>query len=225
MKTEPLNTIYYGPPGTGKTIAAMKKAVEIIDNIPDDTKADDDKYQERFQELCKEGRVKFCTFHQSYGYEDFVEGMRIDKDGRFTVKDGVFKEMCQSSSIYAASLSVKYNQNNFWVMPLGDLNDKETYQRCLDHSIVAIGVENDNFAKNMKLNDIVFIREGVGGKNRIKAIAKITGHYYKADDSTEIIRFLYRRAVEWLYKIDDGQVVWRNIGYNPTSPPPPCRLC
>lgn len=66
-----LNQILYGPPGTGKTYNTIDKALEILgENLEsrDEKKA-------KFDEYVKNGQIVFTTFHQSYGYEEFVEGI------------------------------------------------------------------------------------------------------------------------------------------------------
>lgn len=71
------NIILYGPPGTGKTYWVRQ-------------------LQRRF-----EGRQAFVTFHQSFGYEDFIEGIRPDLQDdalRYRLQDGAFKQMCDRAA-------------------------------------------------------------------------------------------------------------------------------
>ncbi|HEY0075269.1 MAG TPA: AAA family ATPase [Abditibacteriaceae bacterium] len=90
-QASPLNQILYGPPGTGKTFSTIQRAVQIIE--PDF--AGD--FKVRFDELMDEGRIAFVTFHQSFSYEDFIEGIRpsLEGDGtaRYELRDGVLKEI------------------------------------------------------------------------------------------------------------------------------------
>jgi hypothetical protein len=105
----PLNLILHGPPGTGKTYTTINKALEILD--PDylaTHKHDRPALKTRFDELATAGRIEFVTFHQSFAYEDFVEGIRAttDADGHgvdYRVEDGVFKTLCERAALDAAA--------------------------------------------------------------------------------------------------------------------------
>lgn len=95
----PLNQILYGPPGTGKTYATVEKALEIFAQAGLRNTGGTRQEQLRcFNNLVQDGHIRFVTFHQSFCYEDFVEGIRAvtDRDGkiRYEVKDGIFKELC-----------------------------------------------------------------------------------------------------------------------------------
>ncbi len=94
----PLNTILYGPPGTGKTYDTARRCVEICDGEAPDS---GEEIRIRYAELLKEDRVEFITFHQSYGYEEFVEGLRPETapEGgtgfRLEATDGVLKRIAE----------------------------------------------------------------------------------------------------------------------------------
>ncbi|PLW66924.1 hypothetical protein C0039_19460 [Pseudohalioglobus lutimaris] len=93
-----LNQILYGPPGTGKTYSTVEKTLEILDpEFLSENRSDRSALRARFERLSSSGQVEFVTFHQSFSYEDFVEGLKAStEDGRiqYTVEDGVFKRLC-----------------------------------------------------------------------------------------------------------------------------------
>lgn len=99
----PLNQILYGPPGTGKTYNTIAKAIEIIElrRVEKEEIKDEEKrkaLKKQFDEYVQSGQIKFVTFHQSYGYEEFVEGLKAyteDKNIHYRVEDGIFKEICK----------------------------------------------------------------------------------------------------------------------------------
>ena len=101
-KKHELNTIIFGPPGTGKTFSTMEYALAMIDSVDVDLSRKDEqerkKVMTRYNDLVKRGRIVFTTFHQNYGYEDFVQGLRPDTNtGGISFKnvDGVLKKMAE----------------------------------------------------------------------------------------------------------------------------------
>lgn len=112
----PRNLILYGPPGTGKTYKTIEIAVRACE--PEAfTRLDGKEKSERRRELKKiydalveKKRVRFITFHQSFGYEEFIEGLRAETndDGsiRYDVKPGVFKQICEDAAFGDATVQL-----------------------------------------------------------------------------------------------------------------------
>ncbi|MDT4376947.1 AAA family ATPase [Blautia coccoides] len=71
------NVILQGAPGVGKTFAAKRLAYSIMGEK-------------------NTSRVNMIQFHQSYSYEDFIQGYRPDKDG-FKLENGTFYEFCKTA--------------------------------------------------------------------------------------------------------------------------------
>ena len=91
-----LNQILYGPPGTGKTYNTIIKSLQILSIDYTDYNDALDKFQ---QELGN--RIEFVSMHQSFSYEDFVQGLRprsLDGSIQFEYVDGVFKKICSRAS-------------------------------------------------------------------------------------------------------------------------------
>jgi 5-methylcytosine-specific restriction protein B len=145
-----LNTILYGPPGTGKTYSTVNKALEVVD--PEFLSSNKDNrvaIKARFDSLVDANRIGFVTFHQSFSYEDFVEGIKASTNENnqvsYDVEDGIFKQMCDAASSRVTSESVDstidVKGRNVWKMSLGNTlgDDASIFEQCIDDSCVILG--------------------------------------------------------------------------------------
>ena len=91
----PQNLILYGPPGTGKTYKLINNYIKYFIDIEDGK--------------TKEKRYELITFHQSYSYEEFIEGIRPvfdeDEELRYKIEPGIFLRIAEKAR--------KDNQNNY----------------------------------------------------------------------------------------------------------------
>ena len=102
------NIILYGTAGVGKThnyqhlismIEEGKNEKEIFDSITDNTDENEIILDKKtFKTIKDDGRVEFVTFHQSYSYEDFIEGFRPNENGNIKLEDGIFKILSDKAS-------------------------------------------------------------------------------------------------------------------------------
>lgn len=101
------NRILYGPPGTGKTYNSVIYAVDTILENNNLDKNNYSLYLREYRQLESNKQIAFTTFHQSYGYEEFIEGIKPvisnnaesseKSDPEYKIVDGVFKSFCKNA--------------------------------------------------------------------------------------------------------------------------------
>ena len=149
--SHPLNLILHGPPGTGKTYATAKIAVEMCGEIAPNDRLD---LMAAYHRLCEAGRIEFVTFHQSFAYEDFVEGLRpeqIEGGAGFELKptDGVLKRIAAKAAAVAVSGTepgFNVSGREIFKMSLGRaFNEEDAYlfEDCINNNYVGLGYGGD----------------------------------------------------------------------------------
>ena len=183
------NMILHGPPGTGKTYNSINYAVAICENRPveDVMKEHYPDVLLRYREFKKAGQIAFTTFHQSYGYEEFIEGIKPKLDSEretleYTIEDGIFKAFCnQAKKIKVHSkdnLSIKTNPH-IWGILLGGTGTTELKQYCFENNVIRFGW--DHITDTDALED------------------------YSEDDKSE--RFAKHQLRNFVYSMEIGDIV------------------
>jgi len=166
-----LNTILYGSPGTGKTFHSISHAVAIVENKPVYLIVKEDRVlvKARFDLYVLNGQIVFSTFHQSMGYEDFIEGIKpivsgpnaeeLEEDQlSYAIEDGIFKRLCTEASF-------SFVQQNLTSKTEKVLDFSSEYDRYVDSV-------NERFAAGKK-NEMLTISgqklyvESISQKNNI----------------------------------------------------------
>ncbi|HEB9431622.1 TPA: AAA family ATPase [Campylobacter coli] len=222
LKSIPLNQILYGPPGTGKTYHTIDKALEILgENLES---RDRDEKKAKFDEYVKDGQIVFTTFHQSYGYEEFVEGIKpkVDKkELEYEVQSGIFKKICEKAlnkeiKNKLKELEINNKTNSVWKISLGEKIRKDTeflQKYCFKNNQIRIGwwdtekITNNPFIDNfrsMKIGDLVCVFDTI---STIKAVGVVKSKvkYSKNEEfekeySFDLEEYQTYREVEWILK-------------------------
>jgi len=127
-KMPSLNQILYGPPGTGKTYDTVSKAMKIFNRKTTDNPYS--KLKEQFDDFKSKGRIEFVTFHQSFSYEDFVEGIRAETNDKgelsYSINDGIFKKISIEAlfSKFEEVFTESESLDDLW----GEAKSKNIYQ-------------------------------------------------------------------------------------------------
>lgn len=233
----PKNTILYGPPGTGKTYNTAIYAVAIIEQ-KELKQVENEPYSDvmnRYSEYKEQGLIEFTTFHQSYGYEEFIEGIRPimddnsedDGDIQYQISSGLFKSFCEKASrpVLKKNDDIGLNANpTVWKVSLEGTGDNQTRTDCLENGYIRIGYDSygeiitdetelqegrtvlNAFISRMKVGDIVF---SCYSATTIDAIGIVTGEYEWHDEYEKYKRL---RKVNWLVKGIKEDITGINAG-------------
>jgi 5-methylcytosine-specific restriction protein B len=193
------NTILYGPPGTGKTFSTIDRVVQALDSgfETDDRGV----LKERYDQLVNNGQVIFTTFHQSYSYEDFVEGIRAktnkeSKSISYDIEPGIFKNICDRARSFKIAHKTKLDGGlegrKIWKMSLGNtLNgeDNTVYDYCIENDVILLGYGDDINFLNCNNSTQVY------------------SAYKKSSDSIKLSDFAVQVVNTFVNKVDRGDVV------------------
>lgn len=202
------NIIIYGPPGTGKTYHTALYAVAIIENrrLAELQLEPYDEILELYRNYKESNQIEFTTFHQSYGYEEFIEGIKpVLSNGQneegseihYEVASGIFKSFCKNAQTLQLSTEGETfdSERRVWKVSIGGSGQNWLKEECFRDGNIRIGwpdadisaVETEGYLNNslyyfyeeMSKGDIVF---SLGDQKHIDAIGIIIGEPELLDD-------------------------------------------
>ena len=212
----PLNQILYGPPGTGKTWTSSEIAVKICDGQASN---DRNELMGRYRELVKSGRIAFTTFHQSMGYEEFVEGLRPVTDGdadegtagsgfRLVARNGLFRNICalaKESGTHNSKIDINLDKHAIFKMSLGNAKtEPHIYAASLKKNCITLGYGGQFDWSDPKFNkyDIVKNQWDTLGQNGQDMTSGIR----------EFRKFRCDMSIGDIVIVSDGNSAFRAIG-------------
>jgi len=251
-----LNQILYGPPGTGKTYHSIDAAVKAaepqyyaslkIDIITGTTDKQREELTNKYKELSDAGRIRFVTFHQSYGYEEFVEGISAKTEQgqvSYKIKPGVFKQIAEDASLSKVNLSHEINPDGqVWKISINGVHANPQKKYCFENDLAAIGwgdtgdlsvherndyfnklVSHDrnsitSFSESMEIGDLILC---INSNSSIEAIGVVSGEYfYNEDGLLGRHDFKHFLPVKWL---NQGiNIDFKSLNGNRTFHTPTC---
>jgi len=162
----PLNQILFGPPGTGKTYNTINEAVRLIEKLSEPAlkqKYNDDReaIRQSYLKYLESGQIAFCTFHQSFCYEDFIEGIKPvmpssteeEKFLSYEIRPGIFLDIARlavsrlrseanKEKSFISLTSSEYSKAIFYKVSLGDISipeEQQIYDYCITNNCISIG--------------------------------------------------------------------------------------
>lgn len=212
VANSPLNQILFGPPGTGKTYSTIDTALEILDpKFLEEYKGEREELKNRFDELVKNQQIRFVTFHQSFSYEDFVEGLSAEAESgqiRYEVKPGVFTQLCEAAVakvVKQEHAAVDVANRRVWKMSLGNTlgDDAYIFDECIADNKILLGYGKRINFTGCKSREDVYKSFSDNGKDDVAS---------DSYDVTSVTTFVTKMKVGDLVVVSEGNYKFRAIG-------------
>lgn len=186
MKTK--NIMLYGAPGVGKThnykklIALIESGKysdsEIFTSIIENNETNED-IETIYNEIKNDKRVEFVTFHQSYSYEDFIEGFRPNEDGKIKLEDGIFKRISDD-----ASINISKSKNNE-ILLFQDAINKLLKEKIENQEAVKINLKRNNSFYTIYdyNNKTIYFEKQNGDQSHSLSLKTLEKMYYEEDNT------------------------------------------
>ena len=156
------NIILQGPPGVGKTFVAKRIAKTMM-------------------EVNDDSRIEMIQFHQSYSYEDFIQGIRPNGKGGFKLKNGIFMNLCERA---------KADKNRDYFMVIDEIN-RGNLSKIFGELMMLI--EHDKRGEQISLT-----YSEDGEKFSIPPNVYIIGTMNTADRSLALVDYALRRRFSFI---------------------------
>lgn len=199
-RLHPMNFIVFGAPGTGKTHSMVEHALAIIDGkepkLTGGTLEEREENVSQYKQLIKDGRIVFTTFHQNYGYEEFIQGLRPDTESptmAFKTVDGVFKKI--------ADKALRDTSGNNYVIIIDEIN-RANISKVFGELITLI--EDDK--RWGELNEACVTLQS-GDVFAVPNNLYIIGTMNSADKSISLIDVALRRRFSFIEQLPDITLV------------------
>lgn len=185
----PRNEIFYGPPGTGKTRQLQNLLANYIDN---------------------QGRkcYELVTFHQSYGYEEFVEGLRpvirergekskINSEAPTDLNDGISYEIKQGAFLRLCEQASKNRTQKYAIM-IDEIN-RGNISKIFGELITLVEIDKrDRITVTLPYSSKTF---------SVPSNVDVFGTMNTADRSLALLDTALRRRFDFIEKMPDPSVL------------------